>query len=138
MMAQLGPKHVAERILHKGYRCIRQKTIVLCFNMEHIGTNKVNIRVNMKSQFSLYYNTQVDFVSLSLTLSNCLPDFLHLSVQGWISGKRAPNISVIPLSVFYLTSLGENVISSVTPHRHTASYCMMQCKAASDEAGHYS
>jgi hypothetical protein len=41
MMAQLGPKHVAEWKLHKGYRCVRRKTIVLCFKMEHIGTNKV-------------------------------------------------------------------------------------------------
>jgi hypothetical protein len=31
MMAQLGPKHVAEWILHKVYRCVRRKTIVLCF-----------------------------------------------------------------------------------------------------------
>ena len=43
MMAQLGPKHVAERILHKGYRCVKRKTIVLCFKMEHIGTNKVKL-----------------------------------------------------------------------------------------------
>jgi len=31
-MAQLGPKHVAEWILHKGYRCVRRKTIVLCLH----------------------------------------------------------------------------------------------------------
>jgi len=30
MMAQLGLKHVAEWILHKGHRCVRRKTIVLC------------------------------------------------------------------------------------------------------------
>jgi len=29
-MAQLGPKHVAEWILHKGYRCVTRKMIVLC------------------------------------------------------------------------------------------------------------
>jgi len=28
----LGPKHVAEWILHKGYRYVRRKTIVLCFD----------------------------------------------------------------------------------------------------------
>jgi hypothetical protein len=39
----LGPKYVAERIFHRGYRCVRRKTIVLCFNMEHIGTNKVKL-----------------------------------------------------------------------------------------------
>jgi len=27
MMAQLGPKHVAELILHKGYRCVRRKRL---------------------------------------------------------------------------------------------------------------
>jgi len=44
MMAYLGPKHVAEWILHEGYRCVRWKTIVLCFNIEHIGTNKVKLK----------------------------------------------------------------------------------------------
>jgi len=31
MMTQLEPKHVAEWILHKGYCCVRRKTITLCF-----------------------------------------------------------------------------------------------------------
>jgi len=34
----------AEWILHKGYRCVRQKRLYfVCFNMEHIGTNKVKL-----------------------------------------------------------------------------------------------
>jgi hypothetical protein len=45
MMAQLGPKHVAEWILHKVYRCVRRKKIVLCFKIKHIGKNKVKLNI---------------------------------------------------------------------------------------------
>jgi len=52
---QLGPKHVAEWILHKGYRCVRRKTFVLCFNMEHIGTNKVKFTQCLEENFRVIY-----------------------------------------------------------------------------------
>jgi len=53
-MAQLGPKHAAEWILPKGYRCVRRNTIVLCFKMEHIRKNEVKIKILTATQQQFY------------------------------------------------------------------------------------
>jgi len=81
MMAQLGPKHVAKWILHKGYRCVRRKKLNFVLTVSSLSI-LICFRWHVQLDFNhtMFFCLQIHVIS---NLTSSITVFISFLYMFW-------------------------------------------------------